>query len=102
MLFALVMAKTFSGTIFIANSPRINKVFIVSLVTRQKETATAKEYQRLPDSALNRITTGVYAKEDKANNAVYIRITDNVEYDERIIEVNGQQMKVRFPKGTFK
>jgi hypothetical protein len=102
MLFALVIVKTSSGTIFIANSPRINKAFIASLITPQKETITVKEYRQLPDSALNRITAGVYAKEDKANNVIYIRVTDDVEYDERIIEVNGQQTRVRFPKGTFK
>lgn len=120
MILAFVISRLSSQTIFIANTPRINRNFIAKVInfpgniiqnylsnqTQKNVSQTASSMtntlERLPVSAMKQISQGTYAYENAQDNVVYIRITDKANYEERIITVNGKPIKLRFPKGTFK
>ena len=115
LFFSLIISGFLANTVFIAGSPKINPDFFTNLINAPRQfvalifnpmdQATKKkvdEFNKLPISALNSMGTGVYAKADKANNVVYIRVTKDAEWEEREINFQGKIMKVRFPKGTFK
>lgn len=122
MLGAFVFSSVLSKTIFLASTPRINKVFIAKVInlpgTLMKNTNTfianlgkpsltvtqkskLQEFERLPLTALKPVASGVYAKDDLQNNIVYIKMTSDMQFDEQVMTINGKQVKVRFPKGTF-
>ena len=125
MVIALVIAQLSTRTIFMANTPRINKIFIAKLIklpqsvlkstqefiakNSNKNTvpSTASLNNNLPQnnipvSAMKEVSKGIYAKEDTENNVFYIHITKDMEFEEKILNYNGKQIKLRFPKGTFK
>lgn len=116
LVFAFVSTHIISKTVFLANSPRINKQFLSALINNSrtffanlgKNTSLSdnqknalQQIEKLPSTALNQVSSGVYAKEDKKNNVIYIRITKDAEWEERIIVMDGKEIKVRFPKGSF-
>jgi hypothetical protein len=102
------VVKTQSNKIFFANTPRINPSFIAFVknlpnsLRSVPQIANKKEPNlntfNLPLSEFNKIAQGVYAKEDKENNIVYIRVEKDVVYEERIVNYQGHQITVRFPK----
>lgn len=111
LLLALLLTNTLSKTVFLANTPRIDKAFFTNLKTlpnnfiaslSRKPANTIKKFESLPITALKPMTEGVYAAEDETGKIVYIRVTKDVEYEEKIINYEGKKIKVRFPKGTFK
>lgn len=122
LFIGLVLTNFLSRSVFIANSPAINKAFISGLQmlpqnlfnssTKQQaqpvakktvpsETPTSFSFENLPVSALKFLGKGIYAKE-KNNNVVYIRVTKDVEFEEKDITYNGKVIKVMFPKGLIK
>lgn len=130
LVLSLLLSGIINKTVFIANSPRINTMallelknspqaifeksarFIASLVKTSpiKNTDTEVAYKtfnfdkftQLPVNQLKQVTKGVYAKEDKVNNIVYIRVAPDAQWEEKQITVDGKIMIIRFPKGTFK
>jgi len=115
---AFILASSLSHMVFVANTPRINKTFIAKLkdfpsqalrqlkryyASRQMPSIPEKKtdfaaIEKLPDTALKSVAKGVYAHEEDGD-IVYIRITKDVEYEEREINYEGKKIKVRFPKG---
>lgn len=122
LFFSLIVSGFLSNNVFIAKSPKVNKAFFANLrylpldivnntqqflasIFNPMDQITKKkldEFNKLPVSALNTIGKGVYAKEDRENNIVYIKVTKDAEWEEKEINFQGKIMKVRFPKGTFK
>ncbi len=124
LVFSLVISSVLTQTIFFANTPMINKSFlakiinfpstvlessrnfIASLINRsnisQNQATAIQQFKQLPVTALKSVTKGIYAQEDKANNIIYVRVTKDVEYESRVFNVNGKQVTVHFPKGSFK
>ncbi len=74
------------------------KTFITSFF--QKNTIDFAKIEQLPVSALKPIGKGIYAKEENGD-VVYIRVTKDVEFEEREINYEGKKIKVRFPKGML-
>jgi len=114
---AFFFMRLLSGTVFLSNSPRLNSSFflalknktfnfLASLSVKSKVNGTAnaalKSLEQLPSSTLRSVGTGVYAKEDTSSDVIYIRIDKNAEWEEKIISLDGRQIKIRVPKGTFK
>lgn len=139
ILIGFILSLFLINTVFIASSPRINKLFFgqlkdasLSLVYQSQQLFTkrflsqpipttqpqivkkdpvhipqapsvvSEKLQKIPLSSLQPITKGVYATGDKAENIVYIRITEDVEFEEHVVNVDGKQVKIRFPKGSLK
>lgn len=121
MVFALVITLISSRSIFMANTPRINKSFIVKVIAlpgviihntgqfiasinfnKKIPTSTVKKLQELPVSAMKKVSRETYAYYDTNNKIIYFRTTDYSNYEERTVTVNGEQVRIRFPKGTFK
>lgn len=123
ILISLVIVTLTSNVIFIANTPRLNKLFLTELINlpqtvvdnskafltslglSQKEknkNEAIKNLSNLPLSQLKPIAKGVYAKEDISNNIYYVRVTKDADFEERIIDYRGQKIKIRFPKRTTK
>lgn len=79
--------------------------FVASLMGKAiltvKQQEVLKELEKLPAESLNKIGTGVYAKDDIENNLVYIRVTENAEFEEKMSILNGKETRIAFPKGTF-
>lgn len=118
---AFILSNIFSRTVFLANTPHINTVFFAQLKDSPRqmivgtqnfiasltgnptnpEVRTLKQFLQLPDTALNTIGSGVYAKEDNLNNIYYIRVSPNSQYDERTIIMNGKTVTIRVPKGSL-
>ncbi len=112
----LVLIISFGITIvltknlFLANSPKLNNKFLSNLKNIPGRLIaflanigkSSNKYGKLPLSALKPIASGVYAAEDNKGQIVYMRVTENIEYEERTIGYNGKQFKVLFPKGSFK
>ncbi len=110
LVFSLLLTYVLSKTVFLASTPRINKTFFANLKNlpnnliaslSQKSNNAAKKFESLPVSALKPITKGIYAGEDDTGKVVYIRVTNDVEYEEKVINYEGRKIKVRFPKGTL-
>lgn len=124
LIVAFIGTQVISKTIFLSNSPRLNPAFFIALrnapftlidttrnflasldqkqsVSNSQKTAFQK-LEQLPVTALNKVGTGVYAQGDTANKVIYIKITKDAEWEEKTIIYNDKQIKVRFPKGTFK
>ncbi len=117
---AFVIASSLSRTVFVANTPRINKAFIAKLkdfpqqafrqlkryyASNQAPAAPTKKtdfaaIEKLPDTALKSVAKGVYAHEENGD-VVYIRVTKDAEFEEREINYEGRKIKVRFPKGML-
>jgi hypothetical protein len=133
IILALIITQVSSRTIFMSNTPRINKSFIAKIIqlpgnilnnTKQfiasisfKQpnninsntsinqsipVVTAKKINNLPLTAMQQLSKGVYAYRDTSDNILYIKVTKDMEYEERVLNYNGKQIKLRFPKGTFK
>jgi hypothetical protein len=127
LVLALILSAVFSNTIFLANTPRINTIFLAKLknapgdllngttvflsslmrpngtaLTSQEKQNIINSFNSLPVSTMKSIGTGVYAKEDKKNNTVYIKVNKDAQWEERILIIDGKQVKVRFPKGNLK
>lgn len=122
LIFAFVIANMMSTTVFMAKTPRINKFFLAGLanlpnklianlasvnngskkIDRVQQNQAVDQMKQLPASALNSVAPGVYAKDDENNNIIYIRITKDAQWEERTVNVDGREMKLRFPKGTIK
>lgn len=122
LFFSLIISGFLTNNVFIANSPTINKSFLTNLkylpsdlfnntqrflasIFNPIDPQTKKkldEFNKLPVSALNTIGKGVYAKEDRENNIVYIKVTKDAEWEEKEINFQGKIVKVRFPKGSFR
>lgn len=120
LIAAFIITSTLSRTVFVANTTRINKAFIAELKdfpqhafrqlkryyasrqtppTPQKKTDFAA-IENLPNTALKSVAKGVYAHEEDGN-IVYIRMTKDVEFEEKEINYEGKKIKVRFPKGML-
>lgn len=121
---AFILASALSQTVFLANTPRINRPFfaglvnlpgtikdngtnfIASLFTNQLSPSEQQKiintFNSLPATTSKQLAPGVYAKTDSKDNVVYIKVSPGTQYDEKTINYNGQQIQVRFPKGTFK
>lgn len=103
-----LLIKTQSNKIFFANTPRIHPSFIAFVRNLPKSFRTTPQIAnkknpdlntfKLPLSEFNKIAQGVYAKEDKENNIVYIRVEKDVVYEEKILNYQGRQITVKFPK----
>lgn len=125
LIFSFIVTKAISNNIFLANSPRLNQQFLLSLKNlpltlvsstrnfiaslNQKQTSitdtqktTLQRFKQLPTTGLNQLSKGVYAEIDSQEKIVYIRVTGDAEWEERIVNYEGKRIKVRFPKGTFK
>lgn len=82
-------------TVFIANSPIIDKDFVASLFIKRSNNNVillSKELDFIP------LAKGVYAKEDTSTNTVYIHVTKDVEFEERNVKIDGEALTVRFAK----
>lgn len=123
LFIGLVLANFLSRSVFVVDSPSINKEFIASLQklpqnlfspsTKQQaqpiakkplpsENPTSSSFENLPISALKFLGKGVYAKEEN-NSVVYIRVTKDIVTEERDVIYNGKVIKkVLFPKGMMK
>lgn len=111
---SLLFVMFISKFIFIDNTPKVSVNFLANLKnapllvweslsslgksSSMKKEIALKKLRDLPDSSLNTIAQGVYAKEDATNNVVYIRVTKDVVWEEREITLDGKLTKIRFPK----
>ena len=114
LILSFILVKTQTKKVFFGETPRINPNFIASiknipysiqniqLAKKAKIDPELEKIEKLPLSEFNKIADGVYAKEDRENNTVYIRVEENIEFEDKIINYNGKQITVKFPKGTFK
>lgn len=59
---------------------------------------TFNAISNIPASQMSMISKGVYAKEDEGLKTVYIRITQDANWDAQIIDYNGQKIKILIPK----
>lgn len=123
---AFVLANVSSNTVFFGQTPRFNEGFIAKLInlpadilnstknfivsigqnTSQnqdmKQSEVLLQYSQLPDNLLKQVASGVYAKEDQINNVLYMRVSKDAQYEpKKIIDENGQEITVLFPKGSF-
>lgn len=112
LIVSFILTKLAVANIFLANTPVINKAsiadkvnstkyFFASLFTKSSNQDFAS-IEKLPTSALKSLATGVYAKEDAQGDVVYIRVTKDMQWEEKVITYNGKQITIRVPKGTFK
>lgn len=111
---SFILVKTQTKKVFFGETPRINPSFIASLKTiphsiqniqlakKTKIDPELEKIEKLPLNEFNKLADGVYAREEKDNNTVYIRIEKEIEFEDRVINYNGKQITVKFPKGTFK
>lgn len=53
---------------------------------------------KLPVASLNLIATGIYAKEDKNSSTIYVRVTKDAQWEEKVIEIDGKKITLQFPK----
>ena len=116
MLVAFTVVTFTSGKIFLADSPMINPNFISSLKTlpsnllnspqrffaNKNQTQQLNQYQSLQTNVMKSLAPGVYAKEDDQGNPVYVRVTNDLQWEERVLNENGIQVTVRYPKGFIK
>ncbi len=90
---SFILVFLFSKSIFLANTPRINPQFVASIRNLPVNIASA-----INQIGFSKISQGVYAKEDKKTNVIYMRVTGDVEFEEKQLTVNGQTVILRFPK----
>lgn len=139
IIVSFFLTSILSKTVFYANTPRINKMFIASIInlpnklinnasnfiaslkpnnsSNQTNTNQARikqpvnntrsislvqSIEQIPITTMTKIGKGVYAKEDKANNVYYLKLTEDTEWDEKEYIVNGEKVTIKFPKGTLK
>ena len=116
MLVAFTVVTFTSGKIFLADSPMINPNFISSLKTlpsnllnspqrffaNKNQTQQLNQYQSLQTNVMKSLAPGVYAKEDDQGNPVYVRVTNDLQWEERTLNENGKTVVVRYPKGFIK
>lgn len=68
----------------------------------QERSLAFEKIKKLPDSSLQFMSKGVYAKEDKKTNIVYIRITKDAEWEEKTVTIDGKLTKIMIPKTSLK
>ncbi len=91
IIVSFILVMILSKTIFIVPTPRININFIANLFKPSKN--------NLPAIAqMTPIAKGIYAKEDPINKTVYLRYTKDVQWNQQVINYNGQQIKLMIPK----
>jgi len=122
VLISFILVRVASSTIFIANTPKINtfalarlknmpilflndtKNLFASIFKKTAETTNSslknnlKKMDQLPLNAYKIVTKGVYAKEDKETGIIDLRITKDLEFEERKMKINGKEVTIRFPK----
>jgi len=98
LILALIIASIASKTVFIANTPKINKELIARLVnTRPKNVSTT--FSSSTKGSSNKIAPGVYAKEE-GNVTVFEFKEDEIEWVEYVFTLkDGRTIKVEVPKG---
>ena len=110
LIISFILAGFVSKNLFLANSPRINETFLANLKAWPQDLIASivnrgqpdyKKFENLPVTALKPVASGVYAGEENGN-VVYIRVTKDAQYEERVINYEGKQITIRVPKGTFK
>lgn len=112
ILGAFFLAGFLSKEIFMANTPRVNKVNVAKLLSlpgkmlarlTQRETTSVdiKKYENIPLSSYNRLAEGVYAYDDKEQNVSYIRTTGDIQWEDRQINYQGKTITIKVPKGAF-
>lgn len=127
LFFGAVFASLISRSIFLAGSPRINKMFFqqffakkdlpqpTSLVQSTPLREPTKSFpssrldlttiKQLPNTALRSVAKGIYAQEEN-DNIVYIRVTEDAEFEEKEVSYNNGKevikIKVKFPIGMMK
>lgn len=106
VMFSFVVSRFLSNTVFISGSTRVNTAFFaqipsyISSVFRPAQNVDFARIRSLPNTALKSVGKGVYAKDDETGKFVYIRVTKDAQWEERIINYNGKQIKVSFPKNV--
>lgn len=99
MLVAIMFTQFVSKIFFIGGTPRINFQFLAKLFPKKIENQKKmEEYTNLPVIALSNLSKGIYAKEDKQNNIMYIRVTKDAPWQEKIINANGKKILIRLIK----
>lgn len=127
---SIILSGLVNKAVFIANTPQINMVallelknspltifdkstrFMASFIKGNSGKNTDPDavyktfkfdtFSQIPINQLNQVTKGVYAKEDKTNNIIYIRVAPDAQWEEKEITLDGKKALMRFPKGTFK
>lgn len=106
LVIAFIIVSLASSTLFIQPTPRINPLFFADIKTYLADLFPKKNsafsYSSLPLNALTPLSKGVYAINDKVNKTIYIRFTNDVEWDEKVIQSEGKTYTIRFPKGMMR
>lgn len=66
------------------------------------KTNTPSLIGNISDTAMTKLSTGVYAKDDRENNVYYLKIGAGAEWDKQTIVVDGKTVIIERPKGTLK
>ena len=95
LIITIILSKTF----FSFNTPRFNISYLAKLFPKKNNYG---KFTTIPLSSMTPIAKGIYAKEDKELKTVYIRVTKDAEWQEKIIESNGHKILLRYPKSNIK
>jgi len=114
LIVSLLFVMFISKIVFVDNTPKVSVNFLANLrnapllvweslsslgkTSSMKKEIALKKLRDLPDSSLNTIAQGVYAKEDTTNKVVYIRVTKDAQWEERQIMLDGKPTTIRIPK----
>ncbi len=117
LFISLVSVKTFSRTVFLANTPRINPEFVYNMKNIPQVIANIPQrisfyiaslgrpkfqYQdisQVPESNFLHVAKDIRAYENKSTNEVYIKVGPNVEFDKKIIQgPDGKEFIIYYPK----
>jgi uncharacterized protein YycO len=93
LVVSLIITIILSKTLFSFNTPRFNISYLVRLFPKNNYGKLAT----IPLSSMTQISKGIYAKEDKELKTVYIRVTKDAQWQEKIIESNGHKILLRYP-----
>lgn len=109
LVLSFIITKVMSQTVFIADTPQLNKNLPSMLASLFQKTPQLTPQQNvivnrmksLPVAALQPVAQGIYAKEDSQSNIIYVRITQNTNLQgEQTITVNGKTIKIYVPSST--
>ena len=101
---SFVLTIFLSQNLFFLHTPKLNPLFLARIKERMINLFKGNTDKKLAEKSLSsfstmiKISRGVYAKEDKELQTVYIRITDEAVWDDKIINVNGKKIMLRVLK----
>jgi hypothetical protein len=99
---AIAMIAGLLIALLLPTNPRSTFLYLVkikghfdSLLNQKK---TYAYLGKTPTFFMKQISKGIYAKEDKELGTIYIKISKDIQWEEKIINVNGQKILLKVSK----